>query len=496
MPDGPIRLEAPPHFAPPRLGDLGDGVEVSAPVRTQVTSVYWDTPDMRLARWGCSLLAVQDQGWEVEFPSLHPAKGRATESSTIDGPTVEPPAEALDLLRAYVRTAALAPVARLKRVRQAIVVGGGSNGASIRVLSDEVSVLDGRRVAARYRELVLDAGREVDTAVVHGVIARLREAGAGGPDPIPEYARVLGPASTEAPEVLIPEPGPLSSIGDAVRAAIANSVVRLLRHDAAVRVGGESEAVHQARVATRRLRSDLGTFESVLEADPTDELREELKWLAALLGEVRDTDVLIERMSGRMEEIPGPSSGQRAILQRLTARRDEARTRMLAGLRSQRYAVLLDALVAVAINPPLSTDGDRPAIALLPRLVARPWGKLVKAVDRLGDDPADEGFHGVRIAAKRARYAAEAVAPVVGKPARRFAEGVAGLQQSLGDYNDTVVARQWLGEVAGRLGAGGAFYAGVLTERERLLGGEALANWRAAWKRLDRKKLHGWLPGG
>jgi CHAD domain-containing protein len=496
VPDGPIRLAAPPHFAPPRLGDLGDGVEVSAPVRTQVTSVYWDTSDMRLARWGCSLLAVQNQGWEVEFPSLHPAPGRATESSTIGGPTAEPPAEALDLLRAYVRTAALVPVARLKRVRQTVVVGGGGNGTSIKVLSDEVSVLDGRRVAARYREMVLDAGREVDTAVVHGVIARLRAAGAGGPDPIPEYARVLGPASTDAPEVVVAQPGPRSSIGEAVGAAIANSVVRLMRHDAAVRVGGESEAVHQARVATRRLRSDLGTFESLLEAHPTDELREELKWLAALLGEVRDADVLIERMSGRMMEIPGPSSGQRAILRRLTDRRDEARKRMLAGLRSQRYAVLLDALVAIAIKAPLSTDGDRPAIALLPRLVARPWSKLVMAVDRLGDDPANEDFHAVRIAAKRARYAAEAVAPVVGKPARRFAEGVAGLQQSLGDYNDTVVARQWLGEVAARLGAGGAFYAGVLTERERLLGGEALANWRTAWKRLDRKKRHDWLSGG
>ena len=41
-----------------------------------------------------------------------------------------------------------------------------------------------------------------------------------------------------------------------------------------------------------------------------------------------------------------------------------------------------------------------------------------------------------------------------------------------------------------------AFYAGVLTERERLLGGDALTSWEAAWKKLDRKKLHDWLPGG
>lgn len=494
MPEGPIRLEAPPHFDPPRLTDLGEGVEVSAPVRTQVNSVYWDTPDMRLARWGCLLLAVQDQGWEVDVPALHPSKGRISETMMIAGATTDPPDAALDLLRAYVRTARLGPVARLKRVRQTVQVGG-TNGTGIRVQSDEVSVLDGRRVAARYRELVLDAGGDADTATVHGVIARLRAAGAGGPDPVPEYARILGPASTEAPEIVVPEPGPRSTLAEGITAAIAGSVVRLMRHDAMVRVG-DIEAVHQARVATRRLRSDLGTFESLLEADLTDQLRDEVKWVTALLGDVRDADVLIERLSGRMAVIPGPAAGQRAILGRLNARRDAARNRMLAGLRGHRYAVLLDKLVRIAVNPPLSVDGERLASPLFPRLVSRPWAKLDKAVDRLGEDPTNEALHAVRIAAKRARYAAEAVAPVVGKPARRFAEGVAALQQSLGDYNDTVVAREWLAEVASRLGAGGAFYAGVLTERERLLGDEALSNWREAWRKLDRKKLHDWLPGG
>lgn len=494
MPDAPIRLEAPPHFDPPRLTDLGQGVEVSAPVRTQVNSVYWDTPDMRLARWGCSLLAVQDQAWEVDVPALHPSKGRVSETVMIAGGPADPPDAALDLLRAYVRTARLGPVARLKRVRQTVQVVGG-NGTGICVQSDEVSVLAGRRVAARYRELVLDAGRDADTAIVHGVIARLRAAGAGGPDPVPEYARILGPASTEAPEIVVPEPGPQSTLTEAVTAAIAGSVVRLMRHDAMVRVG-DIEAVHQARVATRRLRSDLGTFEGLLESDPGDDLRDELKWVTALLGDVRDADVLIERLSSRMAVIPGPAAGQRAILGRLNARRDDARTRMLAGLRSQRYAILLDRLVTIAIDPPLSVDGDRLARPLLPRLVSRPWAKLDKAVEHLGNDPSDQALHAVRIAAKRARYAAEAVVPVVGKPARRFAEGVAALQQSLGDYNDTVVAREWLGEVASHLGAVGAFYAGVLTERERLLGGEALSNWREAWRKLDRKKLHDWLPGG
>ncbi|HEV1997892.1 MAG TPA: CHAD domain-containing protein, partial [Candidatus Dormibacteraeota bacterium] len=324
---------------------------------------------------------------------------------------------------------------------------------------------------------------------------RLRAAGAGGPDRVPEYARVLGPASLDPPEIVLAAPGPGSTVGDAVRGALAASVVRLMRQDAGARVGGESEAVHQARVATRRLRSDMGTFSGLLEAEPTTRLREELKWLAELLGQVRDADVLIERMTGRLQEIPGPPAGQRALLQRLTDRREVARGRMLVGLRGERYALLLDDLVDVANRPRLRKDPDASAGKVLPGLVAQPWKKLVRLVGRLGENPSDHDLHAVRIASKRARYASEAVAPVAGRPAERFAEAVAALQTSLGDYNDTVVARHWLGEVSSKLGAGSAFYAGVLTERERLLGEEALDTWRGAWKKLDRKKLHGWMDG-
>ncbi|HEY8739169.1 MAG TPA: CHAD domain-containing protein, partial [Candidatus Dormibacteraeota bacterium] len=328
MPDGPIRLEAPPHFDPPSLTGLGEGVQVSRQTRTQGSTVYWDTPDLRLARWGCSLMSVENEGWTVSLPAAPGGNDRQARAFLFGGAEEAPPAGALDLLTAYVRTVELLPVGRLRRVRQAVQVGG-SNGSGIRVLSDEVSVLHGRRVAIRYRELVLDAGREADTALVHGVIARLRAAGAGGPDPVPEYARVLGPGAMEPPEVVVDVPGPDSTVGQAVRAAIAGSVHRLLRHDAGVRRGDDSESVHQARVATRRLRSDLVTFKTLLEPDPVAAMRDELKWVGGLLGDVRDTDVLLERMAGRLREIPGPAAGQRAILKRLTDRRTAARVRML-----------------------------------------------------------------------------------------------------------------------------------------------------------------------
>ena len=66
------------------------------------------------------------------------------------------------------------------------------------------------------------------------------------------------------------------------------------------------------------------------------------------------------------------------------------------------------------------------------------------AVKKLGDPPTDEDLHSVRIGAKRCRYAAEAVAPTIGKRARTFARAAADLQQVLGDHHDAVVAEGWL----------------------------------------------------
>ncbi len=93
-----------------------------------------------------------------------------------------------------------------------------------------------------------------------------------------------------APVVLGKKP----SAADLVRQAISAAVDRIMRHDPGVRIGDDPEDVHQARVGTRRLRSDLRTFSSLLDEEWLASLRDELRWLAGALGEVRDDDVLID----------------------------------------------------------------------------------------------------------------------------------------------------------------------------------------------------------
>lgn len=164
---------------------------------------------------------------------------------------------------------------------------------------------------------------------------------------------------------------------------------------------------------------------------------------------MRDADVLCSRLRSDAQILPPPDvSATDELLGILAAQAREARAAMLAALRSSRYDKLLDALVAAAAHPPMSADasglGDGPAARVVTPLVRRAWRRLPRGVDALDGHPSDVALHRIRILAKHCRYAAEAVAPVVGRSATRFAAAIAEVQTVLGDHQDTVVAEAWL----------------------------------------------------
>lgn len=287
-----------------------------------------------------------------------------------------------------------------------------------------------------------------------------------------------------------------SSVADLIRHQVAVSVRQLLEHDPGVRLGEDPEAVHQYRVAARRLRSDLRTFRSELDRDATDARRDDLRWLGGVVGPVRDLDVLGARMAehgGTLPDLDQP--GVAAVLGRVAAARDRARIEVIDALGTPRYVQLLEALVAFASEPPLAASSghaDRPAAARAGRVVRRRWRQLDAAVQAAGPDPSDVDLHRIRIAAKRCRYAAEAVAPAVGRPGTRFAARIEDVQTVLGDHHDTVVAEAWLRDAAvdlvdARVAIGG------LIAIERATRARLRAEWPAVWHRASRKKARAWF---
>jgi CHAD domain-containing protein len=495
MKEREAKLATPVGFALPVLDGPDDGLvaEPLAPRRLRTT--YYDTADLRLARWGASLRHRPGEGWTVKLPEGQEGVLLVRAEHVFAGDGRKPPAEAVALVRAFVRTAKLSPSARMRTLRHPVELRDPAGARLAEVVDDEVQVFDGRRIVARFRELEVELADDADDVVLERVLDRLFQAGAQAADPTPKYLRALAGRERQlGPEVVQPEVDAGATVEALLRHDLAAGTLRLFRHEAGVRIGEDPEAVHQARVATRRLRSTLRTFSSLLEPEWTDRLRDELKWLADLLGAVRDTDVLLGRFQEHLAALPAADAkiGPR-LLAGLVSERDSARRRLLAGMAKDRYATLLDDLVAAAAAPLLLPGADRPAAEVMPALVAKPWRKLRKAVKQAGDDPSDDELHQIRIRAKRARYAAEAVEPVIGRPAERFADATADLQEVLGDHHDAVVGEDWLRQAAASARRDVALVAGLLIAAERASAASSRDGWRPVWKALNRKRLRAWL---
>jgi CHAD domain-containing protein len=241
------------------------------------------------------------------------------------------------------------------------------------------------------------------------------------------------------------------------------------------------------------MRSDLRTFRRALDTGWDESLREDLEWLGDLLGAVRDADVLLARLQGRVDDLPDTdhAAGDR-LLDVLRAERATARDELLAGMRSDRYLDLIERLLAASRAVPVSADGADFELEL-GDLAAKPWKKLRRAVHDLDDDPPDPALHAVRIRAKRARYAAEAVASALGKEAKQFAVAVADLQDLLGEHQDAVVAGRWLREHVPAGDGGAAFVAGQLVLVEADAADRSRDEWPAAWAAAKHPKLRRWM---
>jgi CHAD domain-containing protein len=494
-----IKLAVPAEFTLPPLTDPGGDV-FAAPTETlELHATYFDTADLRLARVGASV-RHRDDGWTVKLPQgLEDDGVLSRDELSVAGPdAATPPEAALDLVRALTRGAPVEATAELHTTRRRVRLHTSDGSDIAEVVDDRVDVHDpgSPDVRQQFREVEIELAAGATDAHRAVVLALLRDAGAGPADPTPKIVRALGPTATAPPDVVVPSVGVHAGLDLVVRRAIASSVARLLKHDAGVRIGEDSEAVHQARVATRRLRSDLRTFRALVDEHWANGLRDELRWLGDVLGAVRDTDVLIERVEAEVQRLPDidrPSG--KALVDQLRSDRDRARTQLLRALRGERYDALLERLVAAAQRPRLLLRvDDLDDTEVLRSLVRRPWNRAHDAVTALPPEPTDPQLHAVRIHAKRARYAAEAVEPAIGKRARALARALATIQDALGEHQDAVVAGEWLRRAAARTDdPSQAFAAGLLAALERDAAVAARDTWRGAWAEADRKRVRGWL---
>ncbi|WDO08388.1 CYTH and CHAD domain-containing protein [Streptomyces murinus] len=473
----------------PDLTGIGGVAAVLDKGLVELDATYYDTADQRLAAASLTLrrrTGGSDAGWHLKLPVAPGVRDeiRAPLSDTL-------PEELAALVRSRVREARPVPLVRLRSARDVrhLVDADGALLAEASVDAVTAERLTGAGGTVQWTEIEVELADEGDPAFLDQVEKRLARAGVRPSASPSKLARALElTGGLRRPPAARPEP---VTAGDHVLAYLRAQRDALVALDPAVRLD-TPDAVHRMRVATRRARSTLRTFRTVLDRAVTEPVAAELKWLAGELGVDRDQEVLAERLTSALDALP-PALTTGRIQERLTswarARGAAAPAHLTGVLDSPRHLALLNTLDALLADPPLREAAARKPRKVLGAAVRKDLARLTALVERaLALPPGTERdlpLHEARKKAKRTRYAAEAATPALGAPARELTAAMKSLTTLLGDHQDSVMARHTLRELAAVAHAAGesAFPYGVLYGREEARAAAAEAELPKRWRK-------------
>ncbi len=471
-----------------------DGVDTVGPSEVhELRATYYDTSDLRLARAGVALrrrTGGGDAGWHLKLARTLDTR---VEIQLPLGPLAAlrhvPPAQLRALVTAHTRGARLRPTATLhtRRIVRRLEAAGGT--PSVEIADDHVNgrlLLGGWRALSRpqrWREIEAEllAGQPAD---LDAVGEALTAAGATPSASGSKLHRLLGPlVPARAPRVA--DLDDEATAGAFVLAHLGEQARELRALDPLVR-RDVPDALHQYRVAVRRLRAALATFRRLFDRAATEPLRAELWWLGREMAPARDSEVVRQRLLELVDAEPaelvrGPV--RRRIDTTMQDRRRRGQVAAVRALDSTRYLQLLarlDAVVdGVALRPERAARGRKELRKALTHSTQR-WRQRLDAlgaVDASSGPERDHRLHDVRKAARRARYAAESVAPLLGDSAKELAKAMHDAQDVLGGHQDATVAAHALSELAADAAAAGedTFTYGRLHAREVAAGERSAA---------------------
>jgi CHAD domain-containing protein len=292
---------------------------------------------------------------------------------------------------------------------------------------------------------------------------------------------------------------PGDPVGHAVLLSLETALARI--EEMAPGAGqGDSEGIHRLRTSTRRLRSELRAFRDLVDPQWFEAIEAELKWLAGLLGDVRDVDVLARRLQTVISE--WDEADRQALVplfHELGARHGRAAQVLNDALQGARYGELLATIQRAIDHPCLKDEAWVPCREALPPLAESAWRRLKKSARDLRPDDPDEPFHKARKLAKRARYTAELIAPILGRAAakgsRRFIRATIRVQDTLGEHQDARVAGEEITRLLSARPQDAEFAraARKLLENQDEAALAARERFFQVWDKLDRKKLRRWM---
>ena len=236
------------------------------------------------------------------------------------------------------------------------------------------------------------------------------------------------------------------SVADAFQTIVDACLTQFSLNEEILETAIDTEAVHQARVAIRRLRAAFSMFKDVVVGEDADAARRELKWLSKLLGEARDLDVFLENRMKQVALEHPDVPGVPELARRLKSMRDRARHRLDNALQSDRFRALLLGLARCAHHGAWRRDGGLFTGFALDTLEqrfnsVRRKRKAVRGLDA-------HKRHRLRIKAKKLRYMFEFVKPVASRKAiGAVSDRLERLQDLLGALNDVIAGERLLGQL-------------------------------------------------
>jgi CHAD domain-containing protein len=219
-----------------------------------------------------------------------------------------------------------------------------------------------------------------------------------------------------------------------------------LKRQLANAVAGKDTGVHQARVASRRLREALPVVTEGLTHTKAGKAQRKIRRVTQALGTVRELDVTLHLIDELAERPAVPQSALGEVRALVIEEREERRKTMLARLKEVNTDKLARRLQSVrhALQHPTPKHAWRAALALR---IARRARRLEKAIDAAGQIYAPETLHQVRIAAKKLRYALELADESGAVPSRETLRLIKRVQDALGRLHDLQILQHHVAAV-------------------------------------------------
>jgi CHAD domain-containing protein len=461
----------------------------------RVQDRYLDTPEGALRQQGYALRLRRENGRHIaSVKGLGDATGAVhrREEYEVDLPGVLPPKDwppspARKLILKLAQDRPLVPLFILEQERHRRDVH--SQERPVAELSlDRVGVCRDDTVAATYLELEVEVLADGQRRDLEEISAELQKRVGVAPQPESKFERGLALFGLELPtgdhagletggsagpdeaslgrEATNPPPEeplilPDDAMSEAGRKTFRFQYQKMLYHEPGTRLGEDIEALHDMRVATRRMRAAWRVFGEYFEPKAVSPFLKGLKRTGRALGPVRDLDVFCQKVQAYQASLPeAEQANVNGLVALLEAHRDAARARMIAYLDSEEYARFVARFGEFVETEGMGSRDVRPddghphpyrvrhvaPMAIYERLAAvRSYDEWVTI-----PDPPLPRLHALRIACKRLRYTLEFFEQVLGPDVKTGIKEVVAVQDHLGALQDAVVARGILGDILDR----------------------------------------------